>query len=121
MKYGELHREVAGCDPDSGTDPVHRLAQRRDENQGDHGGQHVEDEMGKRQALALEVRADRADDRRDRGSDIGADCQRERILIADLACREGRQDQNHRRVARLHDNGRDGADERVDKEADQTG
>ena len=106
VKDGQLHGIVVWRNSHHRADPVNRVAQGRNKDQRDGGGHGVEYQMGQGQPLALKVCPKRANDRGNSRADIGPDCQSQRVLIADLPSRKCRQDQNHCRVAGLHDHGR---------------
>ncbi len=120
VEHRELHREIVRGDADQIADPIHSVAQGGDKQQRDKRRHRVENQVRQRQALALEVRPQRPEDRGDRRADIRPDRQGQRVLVADLPGGQGGEDQDHRGMARLHDDGRGGADERIDEQTQQS-
>ena len=115
MKDGQLQRPVVLSDPDEHRCLVNGPSELVDKDDGNEGGDGVENQVSHRQALARNVGADRAQDRSNRRADVGADGQGQRIFVGNLADGQRGDDQHQCGVAGLHHDGGQHADSGEEK------
>ena len=117
MEHGKFEAVVIVRDTDQGRYSIHQRDQLIDKYDCNDTGHHVEDEMRRSEAFARLISAHGPKNSGDGGTDIGANRERQCILIGDLTGRERRDGQHQGGVAGLHHHGGEYANKREQQHA----